>query len=178
MLKYDYFSAICSLTEKSCETVEYSFKLRSQTPLKISRIRAEVYKTVYEIESALFSDFLPPLDRASLAAYSHTLRELTDTALVYSRCAPPQYVSLSSKGFESSCSSLCEMLKAGSAMLDKIKKSSETPRIDEFRRTKSKALESICDGSLTPQVFAARQELLLSISAAFDALIVLMLENI
>ena len=178
MLKYDYFSILRALTDNSCEAVEYACKKRAQAHIKISKIRGGSYKTLCELEEALFSEFLPPLDRSSIAAYAHALCAVTDSALVYSRSSSLQYAGISTKGFDSSCVSLCEILAEGCAMLEKIKKSSEIPRVEEFREKKTRALESICEGACAPQIFVARQDLLFAISDAFDSLLALILKSI
>lgn len=178
MLKYDYFSTLHTLTDKSCEAVEYAGKKRVQSHIKISKIRADSYKILCELERALFSEFLPPLDRASIAEYAHALCEITDAALVYSNSSPLQYSAISGNGFYLSSLSLCEILKETVQMLEKIKRSSEIPRVDEFRKAKTQALECICEGACTAQIFVARQELLCTISYAFDVLVKLILKNI
>ena len=166
------------ITEGCCEAVKYACKKRVQSYTKIGKIRAGSYKVLCELERALFSDFLPPLDRAAIAAYAHALCELTDAALIYSRSSPIQYIPTSQKGFDYYCTSLAEIFKESVSLLEKIKKSSDIPRIEEFREKKSRALESICDGIQAPQLLAAQQGLLLSISKAFDTLVELILKSI
>ena len=178
MLKYDYFSALRTLTDNSREAVELACKRRAHSHIKIGKIRGESYKTLCELEVALFSEFLPPLDRTSIAEYAHALCSVTDSALIYSRSSALQYAAVSQKGFESACASLCEILRAGCDMLDRIKKSSETPRLEEFREIKSRALESVCEGTCGAQIFAAARDLLFAISDAFDALLGLILKSI
>ena len=184
MLKYDYFSTLCELTDKSREAVEYACKKRTHAYIKISRIRAESYKTLCELEHALFSEFLPPLDRSSIAAYAHALCSIVDCAIAYASLSPISRPHSVKGGFEGACISLCELLSEGTSMIESIKKSSDTPKLEEFREKKGQTLNSLCEWLVAtqnphqPQLFSARQELLSSISSAFDTLIELILKNI
>ena len=178
MLKYDYFSSLCTLTEKGCTAAELACKNGAQASLKISKALTEAYRSLCELERALFSEFIPPLDRSGIVAYAHSLCSLSDAALLYSSTSPIKRLGFSAKGFDGYCISLCNILMESAAMLDGIKKSSEIPRIEEFRSTRSQALASIYVPPLSPQAVCARQGLLFAISGAFDALIELMLESI
>ena len=184
MLKYDYFSVMQTLADKSSDAVGYACTRRVGNAQRIPVLRAECHKLLCDLERALFSEFLPPLDRASIAAYAHALCDVTDNALLYAGAAPIQYAKISQKDFDSACLSLCEILCETTAVLDKIKKSSEIPRLEEFREKKALAIEKIFTGassiqsSRTPHIFIAREELLASISYAFDSLVEIILKNI
>lgn len=184
MLKYDYFSVISTLTDKSSEAVSCACAMRAQAQARIRQIRAECYKTLCELEGALLAEFLPPLERASIAAYSHSLCVITDASLIYATLSPMQRHATSPGGFDAACLGLCELLSEGSKMLDGIKKSADAPKLLEFREKKSAAMESLCESSAaiqgprSPQIFSARRELITAISDAFDALVELILKNI
>ena len=178
MLKYDYFSSLCTLTKKGCTAAELACKNGAQASVKISKALTEAYTSLCELERALFSEFIPPLDRSGIVAYAHSLCSLSDAALLYSTASPTRRFSASAKGFDGYCVSLCDILNEGAASLDGIKKSSEIPRIEEFRSTRSQALASVYVPPLSPQAVCARQGLLFAISGAFDTLIELILKSI
>ena len=173
-----------SLTEKSSEAVAYTCKTCASTSQKAEEIRKDVQKILCELELALLSDFLPPLDRASIAAYAHALCGITDTALTYAGLSSIYHRSASKSKFESACLSLCELLTEGTSMLQGIKKSAQAPKLEKFREKKSTAMRSLFEESITAhgtrasQFFSARCELISSISRAFDTLIELILKNI
>ena len=82
MSKYDYFAALESLCALSLKSVEMSC---SRPPLRPSEspssLRRSCDKLVCELEDTLFSDFLPPLERDSIAACAHSLSRVIDEAL-------------------------------------------------------------------------------------------------
>ena len=178
MLKYNYFSSLCKLTEKCCTGAELACKNGAQASIKINKALTEAYTSLCELERALFSEFIPPLDRSGIVAYAHALCSLSDAAIVYSTASPTRRLSSSPKGFDGYCVSLCDILRESSAMLNGIKKSSEIPRIEEFRGARSQALASIYIPPLSPQAVCARQGLIFAISGAFDTLIELILKSI
>ena len=184
MLKYDYFSILCKLTDKSREAVEYACQSSSSPPQRIAGMRADSQKMLCELERALLAEFLPPLDRASIAAYAHALCEITDAAITYASLSPACSRLSQRGGIEDVCLSLCDLLLEGTALLQGIKKSSDAPKLEEFREKKGVAMRSLCEEALAAQtprsskIFNARRELMSSISRAFDVLVELILKNI
>ena len=175
MLKYDYHSSIRTLSEKSADCVICACRGRPQAVLSL---RDECQRILCELEGALFSEFLPPLDRSGLAAYAHTLCALADSAIIYSKLASTGYAQLSQRRFESATLSLCEILKESAAMLGGIKKSSEIPRLEEFRKLKSSALDGARERSQAPLLISSRENMLFALSDAFDSLVELILKSI
>ncbi len=178
MLKYDYHAVIKALTSKCAEAVELACRRQAAGTKRITELCGECNRVLCELEAALFAEFLPPLDRSGIAAYAHAICAVSDCALVYAKSSPIQYTTSVPQGFDGACISLCEMLCESAAMLEKIKKSSDIPRLEEFRDKKSTALESVCDRTRAPQLFVAREQLLFAISDAFDVLVGLILKSI
>ena len=184
MLKYDYFSLIQDLSDNAIDAVRQACQKHAKSSRSISSLQSDCLKLLCNLESALFSDFLPPLDRASIAEYAHTLYSLSECALVYYLSKPHQYSTPFTKPFDTDCLLLCDALSSEISILSGIKKSSATPKLLDFREKKSKLLKSLCDSKLhltlpsSPHLFAAQQALLFAISDVFDALVIIILKNI
>lgn len=88
MLKYDYFNALETLCETSLDAVSTATGATPAKPSAIYEIVQRCYDISGDIARALFSDFLPPLERESLISYAHSLTSLADTALIYSALSP------------------------------------------------------------------------------------------
>ena len=142
-------------------------------------IRDISLEKLYELEKALFTDFLPPLERQSIAEIAHKLCQAIDCA----------FRSIYQKTLKASterkirdcdvCSELAEIIEESIKMLKKIKKPNQTPDIKKFREILSKSRKAT-------QIFQRRQspsisimcELREELSACFDKIIEMMLCNI
>ena len=173
-----------ALTDKSTEAVRFACKICTSGSQKIEEIGKDVQKSLCELELALLSDFLPPLDRSSIAAYAHSLCNVIDTALTYAKLSHTYHRVSGRCKFESTCISLCELLTQGTSILQGIKKSAQAPKLEEFREKKGAAMRSLYEeldvfqSPRSSQFFHARYQLISSISRAFDTLIELILKNI
>lgn len=188
MAKYNYFEALESLALYASDSVKIACSENSSPKKALEDIRIKSSQTLLSLESSLFSDFLPPLERDSIAAYAHTLKALIDTACEhFTLCRT--CVSLRKKSEEERlCISLVSEIKESTAILKKIKKPGETPDIQKFRDILYKAIQAhtselskinsgILQKSMTPVILSTGR-LRAQISHCFDSLIEIMLYNI
>lgn len=184
MLKYDYFNAIETLTSKALDSVSAATRGTPTKPSAIYGVIQECYSMSGEIERALFSDFLPPLDRESIVTYAHALTDLADAALIYSALCPVSRPLSHAARFEYFCIELSNLISQSTSLLKKIKKSPDIPSIDVFKKLKADALDdclSISKGranALKPKPTEAELSLILALSDTFEILMKVMLKNI
>ena len=184
MLKYDYFNALEALCERALDAVSSATRATPARPSAIYEITESCYELSADIEHALFSDFLPPLERESLVAYAHALTSLAETALVYSALCPVSRGLSHAAKLECICRDLSALISQSTALLRRIKKTPDLPDIDRFKKLKSDALElalSLSGGRasvLSPKPTEAELGLILALSDTFDILIEVMLKNI
>ena len=188
MAKYPYFESLEALSDLVSQAVCISctdaYKKERET---MSALRLARDKTVCEIEDALFADFLPPLERDSIAASAHALSRVIDRASDLAQSK--MHFSLSLPNEEARiCMLLAEQLAKDFSLLRTIRKPSEMPSLREFRSLLSEAraahgtmLSRVASGAF-PR-YAAETVLLCGrlrseLSCAFDELVEIMLNNI
>ncbi len=188
MVKYDYFETLESLSIYASEAVKLACSENTSSKKHLEDIRANSSQKLMSLESSLFSDFLPPLERDSIAAYAHTLKDLTDTACEHFTLCRTCTVQKKKTEEEALCISLVSEIKESTAILRNLKKPGETPDIQKFRDILHKAIQAhiselskISNGalpkSLTPVILSSGR-LRASLSHCFDSLIEIMLYNI
>ena len=187
MAKYDYFEALDSLALYASEVVKIACSENTSSKKHLEDIRANSSQKLLSLENSLFSDFLPPLERDSIAAYAHTLKALTDTACEHFTLCRTCLMKKKSEE-EKLCISLVSEIKDATAILRNLKKPGETPDIQKFRDILHKAIQAhiselskISSGavpkSLTPVILSSGR-LRAALSHCFDSLIEIMLYNI
>ena len=146
---------------------------------EISSIENQATNKLCELENALFKDFLPPLERRSIAEAGHRLcKVISHSAQILGKRA--QRASYDRRPREPDvCITLSELLEESVMMIKKIKKPNQMPKIKEFREILNKARIS----SRSTQKKQNSTALLLSelredISDCFDGIIEIMLCNI
>lgn len=192
MAKFHYFEALEELSFSVVEAVRISCKSKCRTEKEkkeLSAIRISADKCVCELEEALFADFLPPLERDSIAACAHCLSRVIDRAIDLEA-----YVfSLSSSALrydeeQKICIRLSELLHEDITLLKKIRKPSEMPSHRAFRAllakgrsAHSEALSKISTGTL-PRSAANHiilcAKLRTELARSYDELLEIMLNNI
>ena len=81
MVKYNYFENLEQLSDCAKQAVELACGGRIDTDSSsMSTLRRSCDRIVCELEDALFSDFLPPLERDTIAACAHGLSRVVDQA--------------------------------------------------------------------------------------------------
>ncbi len=186
MSKYDYFGALESLSELSARAVEAacSYPRRKATDPP-SALRRACDRTVCELEDTLFSDFLPPMERETLAACAHCLSHVVNEATEL-LAATPQDSRKNEEGLV--CIRLAALLRDTVRMLQKISKPNVLPRTQAFRELLTEAREAhehmlacLRAGALPRSMATAiiqTGRLRNTLSEAFDCVVEVMLENI
>ena len=188
MGKYNYFEALEKLSESALAAVKLACggapAVRGES---FSTIRKTCDRCVCELEDALFSDFLPPLERDNIAACAHALSRVVDGAseLLHQDVRLPA-TALNEEG--RICVRLAESLQGSVSQLKRIRKPNETPDVQGFRQllaegraAHSSMLSKFHAGTL-PRAYG--QSVILTgrlrseLSRAFDELVEIMLNNI
>ena len=186
MSKYDYFGTLDSLSrlsEQAVQTACSSPHRKSADPP--SELRRACDKTVCGLEDALFSDFLPPMERETLAACAHSLSRVVNEATELISATPKD-------GFDNEegelCVRLASLLRDTVGMLQKISKPSILPRTQAFRGLITEAREAhehmlsrVRSGALPRTAATAiiqTGRLRNTLSEAFDCVVEVMLGNI
>ena len=188
MTKYDYFKALESLSKNALNAVKYACSEKPRSFQKnLLNIRTEANDTLISLEKSLFEDFLPPLERDSIVAYAHSLKNLTDVAGEHlSLCAALPSKRKSEE--ETLCISLASHINDSTSILRTIKKARALPEISEFRKIAQSALSAhysdiakINSGSLPASCLnciSSAGNLRAALSECFDTLVEIMLDNI
>ncbi|MBE6549722.1 MAG: hypothetical protein E7670_04760 [Ruminococcaceae bacterium] len=191
MAKFRYFESLEELSNSALQAVQLSCKSKGCTKKEkeeLSSIRLSADKCVCELEDALFADFLPPLERDSIAACAHCLSRVIDRAA--DLASSIVYIPTNSHYDEEPkiCIRLCETLHADIALLKKIRKPSEMPSHRAFRallakgrNAHTKALAKISSGVLprsTANSIILCAKLRSELARSYDELLEIMLNNI
>lgn len=188
MGKYPYFEALETLSALVSQAVRIACtdacKKEKDT---LSTIRLSRDKTVCEVEDALFCDFLPPLERDSIAATAHGLSRVIDCASDLALSKLHTSATLANEEARI-CMLLAEQLERDIGRLRTIRKPSELPSLREFRSllAEARAAHGIMLGRVASGAFPrhAAQTILLcgklrsELSRVFDELVEIMLNNI
>ena len=189
MVKYNYFETLKQLSALASDAISHACGTVAPKggPAQGS-IRKSSDRLVCELEDALFSDFLPPLERENLAACAHSLSRLTDRALelaTHTALLPSMH-----RGHEEGkiCIRLASELGRAIEMLPHIRKPSEMPDIQGFRRLLNEGraahaamLDQLHTGILPrsmAQTIIMTGRLRAELSHSFDELVEIMLNNI
>ena len=176
MAKFNYFDTIEALSDLMEQTVrEVSEGQRASVRESRDERTDRVNKMICELESKLFSDFFPPLERADIAAFAHSLGRVTASAASIDR-----RVRFSSTEGEK-CIKLAELINQNAHILKKIRKADGIPNRDSFR-----SLAKIVDGQKSKNTAYGKsaelrtpsEELIRELSSCFDRLVEIMLNNI
>ena len=141
MAKFQYFEALEELSASAVRAVRLSCKSKGSTEKdksELSAIRLSADKCVCELEDALFSDFLPPLERDGIAACAHCLSRVIDRASDLAASSRNSPYAQSGDDEQKICVRLCELLHEDITLLKKIRKPSEMPSHRAFRALLSK----------------------------------------
>lgn len=183
MQKINYFELLEEIALLSTRAV---FLTSSGTRQSLQRaltecqeLQNQCIEKVLSLEECLFTDFLPPLERRSIAEAAHGMAKIIDYSYraVFQRLQRSGY---DKRAKESNvCLKLAEILEESVKMLKKIKKPNHYPKAKEFReillaeRKKSRVTQKKQSPSLLCMSLL-REEL----SDCFDKIIEIMLCNI
>ena len=182
MQKINYFEALETLAQECSRAIFLSLEnTRSKliNALKeCEKIQLKATQSVCDLEMLLFSDFLPPIERHTIAELSHSLLDIIEKT-IYIMCQkiqrPP---SEKMQKYASELKEISQMIEESVAMLKKVRKPNQTPDISKFREKiheTRKVLRVPCKKqSSQPLIY----ELCEDISKLFDKIIEIMLCNI
>ena len=184
--KYNYFDDLESLSSLSLSAV--SLACGRSTDTDLPELRRECDRLVCSIEDALFSDFLPPLERDGIAAVAHCLSRIIDRSaeLMSDSCSTASFMQKNEEAHV--CIKLASSLKDGIFMLRKIKKTSDCPDLCgyrallcEGRQSHKRMLAALRKGEISKvhrETVILTSRLRIELSEAFDRTVEVMLNNI
>lgn len=186
MVKYDYFEKLEKLSSLSLCAV--TLACSGSTKETFSSIRISCDRLVCETEDALFSDFLPPLERDSIASVAHSLSRIADRAgeLLSDSGISPSLMKYNDEA--TVCVKLSEELDRHIRILRTIRHPDRMPDVQGFRKLLGDGREAhramikkLRCGSV-PKNYAEciilTGRLRTELSVAFDLLVEIMLNNI
>ena len=191
MSKIDYFDTLVRISELSEKSVILASD--SSCNKNISSVAAELREECdhldFELEDSLFADFLPPLERNSIAACAHSLSRIIEKANDLSIYQESTKAPLGYKNEECIvCVKLAAELKKHTSALKTIRKPTGTPDIEGFRRILDEGrsanksfIKKIRHGTLPTsamRISILTSRLRFELSRAFDDIIEIMLGNI
>lgn len=189
MVKYNYFESLESLSALAAQAVLLACGRSAREEKQgFSSLRRSCDRLLCELEDALFSDFLPPLERDSIAACAHCLSRVMDQAIELSGHTAPTSSAARINEEGKICVRLAEQLKQAIAMLPKLRKPNEMPDCQGFRKLMGEGrtahasmLKQLHEGTLPrswAQTIILTGRLRAELSLAFDELVEIMLHNI
>lgn len=190
MPKLNYFDSLERLAIFCSRAVFISCssqKVASANELAHLRIAAD--KCVCELERALFSDFMPPLERRSIAECAHALARVLEKCNEISNHRGCKNFLAEKKNKEAElCIRLAQLIEENIFRLRKIKKPDELPDLIGFRKLLCEARtahacmqKKLCSGAYSKssqQLHSLTAELRCELSRCFDSIVEIMLNNI
>ena len=182
MQKINYFEALEALSQECSRAIFLSLdNTRSRLLISLKeceKIQLDATRSLCDLEALLFVDFLPPIERHTIAELSHSLLEIIEKCIRIMCQKIQRPPSEKKQKYASDLKALSQMIEESIAMLKKIKKPNQTPDMLKFRE---KALE-LKKSLRTPHKKQSPQvliyELCEDMSRLFDKIIEIMLCNI
>lgn len=190
MARFNYYGCLERLSVLSSRAVFVACSAVSPSQKEeIAVLRLSADKDICELERALFSDFMPPLERADIAALAHALSRVADAAYELSAVRSRETLLLERKNREADiCIRLSQMIEEGVSDLRQLKRPEQLPDLVGFRKLLCDArlwhveLQKKLRSGLCPRAAQGYLSLLgalrHSLDACFDTLIETMLSNI
>ncbi len=192
MVKLDYFNVLEELSQNVLTAVKYACSEgRGDERDIISQLRIESDKKICALEDALFSDFIPPLQRDSIAAFAHCLSRVIDRTADYTAelITLKKYCTARLNNEEATvCVELARMIAESTVMLRGVRSADKTPDLKKFRENLWRGREAhnaefvkLNSGSIPrscAQIIITTGKLRLELSRCFDELVEVMLNNI
>lgn len=183
MQKTNYFELLEELSSLCTRAVflatSSSRQLLQKAQTEISSLESRASEMICSLELSLFTDFLPPLERRSIAEAAHQMSRVIESSahVIFQKIQRPSY-DKRSKDSDVSLK-LAELLEKELSLLKKIKKPNQTPDIIKFRRilNEARVLSRTSQKKQSPYAISL-SELREELSNCFDAIIEIMLCNI
>jgi len=190
MPKLNYFDALERLAVLASRAVFLACSApKSSAHGELVGLRHSADRTVCELEQTLFSDFMPPLERNSIAACAHSLERIMEKCAEILNYRGSKNFFYEKKNKEAElCIRLSQAIEENIFRLRRIKKPDELPDFIGFRKTLCEArsahaaLQKRLSSGLYPRTALQAQNLIgrlrCELSRCFDDIIEIMLNNI
>lgn len=183
MQKINYFELLEKIALLSARAV-FLASANTKTLLQKSlseteKIQSQCVEEICTLEEFLFTDFLPPLERRSIAEAAHGMGRIVECSakIIYQKLQRPSYDKRSKE--QEICVELSKILEESISLLKKIKKPNQTPRAKEFRQILLTARNASRSSQKRQSPSAlCMTELREELSDCFDKIIEIMLCNI
>lgn len=187
MSRINYYDTLEEIARLSSRAVFLSCgECNSRAREELLELRSVASGQVCLLEERLFSEFMPPLDRADIAACAHSLSHNIDDALelFFAKTALQAQRRKKSKEAEI-CLRLSEMIEAGVASLRRLRRPEELPDLVgarallfEGRVLHAKACRSLGGRLGYEGYLSALERLRRGLGRSFDRLVEVMLSSI
>ena len=190
MPKINYFDALERLSLLASRAVFLACSAQKASyHSELVGLRHSADKTLCELERALFGDFMPPLERNSIAACAHSLERIMEKCAEILNYRSTKGFFYEKKNKEAElCIRLAEAIEENIFRLRRIKKPSELPDFIGFRKTLCEAraahanMQKRLSSGVYPKSAQQAQSLIgrlrCELSRCFDDIIEIMLNNI
>ena len=190
MAKFNYYSCLERLSVLSSRAVFIACSSpRSPRDVELASLKLTADKTVCELERALFSDFMTPIEREDIARCAHWLSRIVESACELSTARGQKSFLLERKNKEADiCIRLSQMIEESVSKLRRLKHPSQLPDIVGFRKLLCDArnwhagIQRKLNAGIYPR--SAENYLLLlhrlcrTLDRCFDSIVEIMLSNI
>lgn len=183
MQKINYFEAIEELSVMCSRVIFLSFESTRQhlsNALKeCEKIQSDATEKVCGLELSLFAEFLPPIERNTIAELCHIILNTIEKC-IHIMCQKIQRPQPEKKQkIATEVKELSKLIEESVFVLKKIKKPNQTPNISEFRKKLSELRKATRAPHKKQGSYAnLSYELCEELSNFFDKLIEIMLCNI
>ena len=147
--------------------------------LECQTLQEQSLQKICAIEDFLFTDFLPPLERRSIAEAAHGMGKIIECSyqIIFQKLQRSGYDKRVKE--QETCLTLAKLLEESVILLKKIKKPNQTPKTKEFREILFSARKaSKCVQKRQSPSALYMNELREELSDCFDKIIEIMLCNI
>ncbi len=190
MPKLNYFDSLERLSVLCTRAVFLACSAQKpSTHTELNSLRHSADKSVCELEKALFSDFMPPLERKSIAECAHSIERVMEKCSEISNYRSNKNFFHEKKNKEAEiCIRLAQLIEENIFRLRRIKRPREFPDLIGFRKLLCEArsahahsqrkINSGIYPKSSQQFFTLVGDLRCELSDCFDSIIEIMLNNI
>lgn len=183
MQKINYFELLDEIALLSARAVflaSASTRALLQKSLsEVQELQSRCVEKICVLEDFLFTDFLPPLERRSIAEAAHGMGRIVECSakIIFQKLQRSSYDKRSKE--QEICVKLSKILEESISLLKKIKKPNQTPKAKEFREILISARNTSRSSQKRQSPSAlCMTELREELSSCFDKIIEIMLCNI
>lgn len=183
MQKINYFELLEEISVLSTRAVFLaagnSRSILQKSIVECQMLQEQSSEKICAIENFLFTDFLPPLERRSIAEAAHGMGKIIDCSyqVIFQKLQRSVYDKRIKA--QETCVLLVQILEESVGLLKKIKKPNQTPKTKEFREILLNSRKSARSIQKRQSPYAlCMNELREELSDCFDKIIEIMLCNI